>query len=415
MLLERNQTLIGLIVAVIVALGTAFAVLATAGLFVDGEPMQAEFTDAAGLEDGDFVFVGGHRAGTVTGVRIDGDQVLVDFTLTAPDIPADSLAEVTLATALGRRGLTVIPGSSTEMLAAGSRIPVDRTRTPVDLPELGDESVGLLDELDVEALQDLTTALADVTDGAGEDLAALLDGVESVTTIVSDRRNEIEAVLDRATIIVEATNEKDAELVAIIDDFGAVLSRLVERRDDITRLLQETATASTLTADLVGERREQIDRTLASFHQDLELLDEHQVDLAHTLAYLPAGLEGFAGIGYSGGEALVDNPDWGNVFATNLGSIGIGALLECAGVLDQLFADLLGPDPRCGGVESPPTQGPEPSPPADGEGGGDGGSPLPADPELPALPPLLDDGPMVDGAALDRLLGAPGALSGGDS
>jgi phospholipid/cholesterol/gamma-HCH transport system substrate-binding protein len=408
MLLERNQAIVGLVVILLVAAGTAFAVLATAGLFVDGEPMRAEFSDAAGLEDGDFVYVGGHRAGTVTGVEIDGDRVVVDFTLTATQMPADSMAEVTLNTALGRRGLTVVPGSSSQELERGSLIPLERTSTPVDLPELGDRSVELLDELDVPALRELTTALADVTDGSRDDVEALLEGVEAVTTIVSDRRTEIEAVLDRATTVVDAAASKDAELVAIIDDFGSVLDRLVDRRDDISRLLRETSRTSNLTADLVSERREQIDRVVESFSEDLALIDRHQVDLAHTLAYLPAGLEGFASIGYSNGEARTDNPRWGNVFATNLGSVGIGSLLECGGALDRLFTEVLAPDPRCGGVSAPPTQGPEQGPPA----GDEGGQPLVPD---------VDPGPLGDdlrrglagGDALGRFLDAPSSLLGG--
>lgn len=407
-MLQRNQTVIGLVVIVLIAVGTAFAVGATAGLFVDGEPMRAEFADAAGLESGDFVYVGGHRAGTVTGVDIDGEQVAVDFTLTVPEIPEDSIAEIILTSTLGRRGLSLSPGTSSSFLQAGSVIPQDRTVTPVDLPELGDESAQLLGEVDVDALQELTTALGDVTEDAREDVEALLEGVEQVTGIVVDRRDEIEQVLDRATTIVEAVNAKDEELVAIIDDFGSVLSRLVDRRSDITRLLQETAATSTLTAELLEERRAQIDRTLESFTQDLALIDEHQVDLAHTLAYLSAGLDGFSSIGYSGGEARLDNPDFGNVFVANLGSVGVGSLLECGGALDEMFSDLLGPDPRCE-QDGIPTQGPEQGPPAEGQDA------LPDPPLSLDIEPLLEDlrRPLENGDALDRVLSLPGALLGG--
>jgi phospholipid/cholesterol/gamma-HCH transport system substrate-binding protein len=410
-MLERNQFVVGLVVIVLVAIGTAFAVGATAGLFVEGEPMTASFTDAAGLESDDFVFVGGHRAGTVTDVEIDGDQVEVSFTLTVEEMPEDSMAEITLSSALGRRGLTIVPGTASSHLEAGSHIPLARTSTPVDLPEFGDRSAELLDELDVDAFRELTTALADVTEGNREEVQELLEGLEAVTTIVSDRREEIEAVLDRATVVIDATASKDAELIRIIDDFGFVLNRLVDRRDDISRLLRETATTSTLTADLVAERRDQIDRVLASFSQDLAIIDRHQVDLAHTLPYLGAGLEGFAGIGYSGGDARTDNPRWGNVFTTGLGQIGVGALLDCGGAIDVLFTDLLGPDPRCDG-QGVETQGPEESPPVEDDGsGGDPTLPLPS----PGASTSNDLGERVsDGEALRSFLDAPSSLAGGD-
>ncbi len=387
MLIERNQAVIGIIAAAVVGGGATFGVLATAGMFEPGDLISAEFTDAAGISEGDFVLVGGHRAGRVMDVDIEGSVARAEFTLTAPEIPADSTVDIIIQNTLGKRALKVTPGTSSAMLTDGDEISIDRTGTPVDLPELGDRSEELLGGVDVESLQDLTTALADVTDGAHDDVEALLVGVEDVSRIVSDRRGEISDVLEHAETVVDAAADKDQEIVAIIDDFGSVLDRLVDRRDDISRLLTETAAGSTTTADLVEERRDQIDGVLATLHRDLRVVDAHQVDLAHTFSSLAAGLEGFAGIGYQGGDAQRDNPHWGNVFPTGLGSIGVGALLECNGAIDELLTDLMGPDPRC---EQDPGENPTP---------GDGPPREDAD---------EDDDPLLDPAdAVDSLLNPP--------
>jgi phospholipid/cholesterol/gamma-HCH transport system substrate-binding protein len=385
MLIEKSQVVIGAVTAAVVAAGTVFAVGATAGMFEPGDDISADFTDAAALQTGDFVFVAGHRAGRVSNIELDGATARVDFTLTAPEIPADSTVDIILQSTLGRRALKVTPGTSSQMLQDGDHIPVERTGTPVDLPELGDRSAELLGGVDVEALQDLTTALADVTDGAADDVEALLVGVEDVTRIVSERRDEIESVLENAEIVVDAAAQKDQEIVTIIDEFGSVLNRLVDRRDDISRLLAETARSSTVTADLVDERRDQIDRVLTALHQDLQIVDDHQVDLAHTLTTMAAGLEGFASIGYQQGDAKVDNPHWGNVFTTGLGSIGVGALMDCGGAIDELFTDVIGPDPRCEEIEGD-QRSPGDGPPRDDRDPGD------SETELPPLEPdeLID-------------------------
>jgi phospholipid/cholesterol/gamma-HCH transport system substrate-binding protein len=404
MLIERSQALIGGITAVVVAAGTVFAVGATAGMFEPGEEIEAEFTDAAALQNGDFVFVAGHRAGRVTDIELNGETATVGFTLTAPEIPADSTVDIILQSTLGRRALKVTPGTSSEILTDGDRIPVERTGTPVDLPELGDRSAELLGGVDVEALQELTTALADVTDGAADDVGALLEGVEDVTRIVSERRDEIESVLENTETVVDAAAQKDQQIVAIIDDFGSVLSRLVDRRDDISRLLRETASASTTTADLVEERRGQIDEVLAELHRDLQLVDEHQVDLSHTLTTLALGLEGFASIGYSHGDERRDNPYWGNVFTTGLGSVGVGALLDCGGAIDELFSDILGPDPRCEEVEEG-QRSPSDAPAVDDRDTGEGDGV-----ELPPLEPdeLLDSLTRTGSQSLSSFLSGPG-------
>ncbi|MFA9429381.1 MCE family protein [Egicoccus sp. AB-alg2] len=411
MLLERNHTVVGLAVVGVIGAGTLFALGATAGLFVRGDVYEAELADAAGLKAGDFVYVAGHRAGEVLSVDVDGALVRVRFSSTAPELPADSMVSVILSNTLGKRGLSLTPGTATATLADGDVIPLARTSTPIDLPEVGDRATELLGGLDVEAMQELTTALADVTEGNREDVERLLRGVEDVSRIVSDRRDELQTVLDRATTLVDAAAEKDQELVAIIDDFGSVLDRLVQRREDLSRLLEVTASQSEATAALVGDNREQLDRVLASFHEDLEVIDRHQVDLAHTLAYLGVSVYGFSSIGVSGGEARVDNPGWGNVFVTGLGSVGIGALLECSGALDAVFTDLLGPDPRCEPVDNP-GQGPQPGPPAEDADERPAG---PLDPPTVPDPDVLTDAvtrPLSNPQSLSRFLG--GMTGGGE-
>jgi len=347
MLLERNQFLIGLIATVVIAIATFFAVGATSGLFVPGYEMKAEFTDAAGLKKGDFVFVAGVRVGQVTDVVLDGDHVVASFAITAEGVPDDSSADIILQSTLGKRALRIAPGTSTDYFVEGDLIPIDRTGTPVDLPELGDRSAELLGEVNVEALQSFIAALADITEGNRQDVSQLLDGVERVSNIIVERRVELETVIDRAQIVVDAAADQDREIIEIIDSFGTVLDTLLAKRDEITRLLVETADTSTLTADLVAERRAQLDRILAELRDDLAIIDAHQVDLAHAFAYMGVAFEGFASIGYSGGEAKIDNPAWGNVFVTGVGAVGIDALLGCGGDVDQVLTQLIGPDPNC--------------------------------------------------------------------
>ncbi len=347
MMLERNQALIGLVVSLFIAVGTYFAISASSGAFRPGTPMSAEFSDAAGLERDDFVLVAGVRAGRVADVSIDGDHVIVKFQLDAPEIPADSSAEIFLTGALGRRAIRINPGTSSTVFVEGDVIPLERTSTPVDLPELGDETVELLAESNVRALDELLTALADITEGQNQNVADLFDGVQRLAAVVVDKREDIAVVLDRGLVVIDAIEDKDRELIAIIDNFGSTLDRLVDRRDDVTRLLRETAGASTTVADLVSDRRSQIDRVLAELATDLAIIDDHQVDLAHIFAYAGVSFEGFASIGYQGGPAKNDNPMWGNVFVTEAGAAGIDPLLGCGGDLDAALTMLLGPDPDC--------------------------------------------------------------------
>jgi phospholipid/cholesterol/gamma-HCH transport system substrate-binding protein len=350
MLLERNQAVIGVIVAILLLVGTAFAVGMSGGMFKPGHELEAVFTDAAGLQRGDFVMVAGVRVGEVLSVDIDGDVARARFTLQSDGVPEDSLASVIIRNTLGKRAIRLEPGRATSFLEGGDVIPLERTSTPVDLPELGDRSAELLGELNVEALQGVITAVGDITEGNRRDVEQLLDGLDQVTRIISDKRVELGQLIGRAETLIDAAATKDQEIVRIIDAFGSTLDRLADRRVGIQRLLRETTATSEITADLISDRRAQLDRILFELNEDLRIVDQHQVDLAHTFAYSGVAVHGYASIGYAGGrEVEADTSGWGNVFVTGLANVGIQALLGCGGALDQALTELLGPDPTCDG------------------------------------------------------------------
>ena len=395
MLVERRQWVIGLVAAVLILAGTAFAVVTTgSSLLVRGDIVSAEFSDASGLKAGDFVYVSGVRAGEVTDVRqvpesvspeVDdaGPIVRVDFALnTDAGVPQDSRAEIVLVSALGKRGLAVLPQDNSPAhleevgtLDAGDVIPLPRTSTLVDVPDFGQDTTTLLEELDVEALRSLTGGLADVTEDQRADVDRLLEGVQSLADVLVRRREDLGRTLDRAEALVDVAESRDDQVVQIIDDFQVTLDTLLRKQGEIERLLQETAATSTNTADLVTERRAQIDRVVADLTAALDVVDTHQVDLAHALPYLAVGLEGFASIGYVDAQKH-DTGQWGNVFVTGLGQVGIEALLGCGSPFDEALTALLGPDPNCDGfVREPgpdnPTQNPGPGEETDSDGNDD--------------------------------------------
>lgn len=364
MLIERSQLIIGLIAAVVIGIGTALAVFSTGGLLVRGDTVVADFVDGAGVSDGDFVLSSGVRVGQVTGVEIIDDNVegaepcspgtaggvvsracvRVTMKINNDGIPDDSLFEVTLQNALGRRQVRVIPGDSETFLAGGEHIGLDRTSTPIDLPELGDRAEELLGGLETDRLNALAISLADVLEGKEQEVSDLLDALDAITAVIAERKDELASVLEDATTLVDAAADKDQQIVTIIDEFGATLDLLAQRRTEIARLVSETARATTLSADLVEDRQEQLDKILTELRTDLEIIDERQVEVADFLAVLGVGFEGYANIGWHG---TTDNPDWGNVFTTQLGAVGYGGLLDCGGVVDVVLSTLFGGDPFC--------------------------------------------------------------------
>lgn len=80
---------------------------------------------------------------------------------------------------------------------------------------------------------------------------------------------------------------------------------------------------------------------LASLHTDLNVVGQHQDDLAEGVAYLGSALKGFASIAYGGDQEV----NWANIYVNATGLTSTYGVIGPCGTLDQVLDEVLGPDP----------------------------------------------------------------------
>ena len=353
--LERNQRLIGLIGILALLAGSAFALLLSGGVFARTYHVTAYFSDAAGITPGDHVTVAGLNAGTVKGIRVEKGLVAMDLGVSrGVDLPSDSSANIVVQTLLGKRSVDLVAGRSDKRLQDGSVIPVQRTTTPVDITELNDISVRLMNRSDAGALNNLLSEVTKVTQGDRDQVTQLIDGLDKVVTAVDARRSQLADLIDALNTLSGTLADKDQTIVSLIDRLNAVLGNLAARQQDLQTLLVSTDSASHDTADLVERNRATLDSTLTSLHTVLNVLADHQLDLAATVDYLQQSVQGYSSVGYSctgartySGCSGREYPNkWANIFVQSLGPLGVDALLGQCGVIDHVIDEILGTDCR---------------------------------------------------------------------
>jgi phospholipid/cholesterol/gamma-HCH transport system substrate-binding protein len=389
--------------------GTAFALLLTGGVFRQTYVVTADFADAAGLKAGDDVTVAGLDAGTVGSISVGEGVVRAELKIDdGIELSKDSKAEIVVETLLGKKSVRMITGPSDEALADGDQIPLARTETPVELLEIGNTSRPLLERSDAAALEGLMTDLTRITTGKRTEITALITGLADVTEAVDERSVELARLLDSFDTLGGTFADKKDTLVSLIDNLNIVLTNLEAHSTELERLLRATDSASHETAALVSRNRPELDSALGNLRVTLNVLDDHQLDLAALISYLEESVQGYSSVGYSQGT----KNRWANIFVQSLGPLGVDAALGPCGALDQALDDLLGPDPRsC--AERAEYGEPE------GEGrrrsGGRGNetepAPEPTDPETEESPLPGDVGDILDdvtgdGGLIDDLRGS---------
>jgi phospholipid/cholesterol/gamma-HCH transport system substrate-binding protein len=360
--LERNQVIMGLITAGIIAFGVFAALAVGGGVFRSGYEITAEFEDAGGLQEGDDVLIAGVRAGEVKSVELGNGKVIVTMHVDEHELPSTTRAEIILRTLVGRRSVDLQPTNDwNELLADGDVIPTERTAVPLDVPDFGRATEELLPEVDTEALDQLLVAVTDLARGQRDQVATLVAGGTQLTRVVNDQEQEVLELVRRLREVSEILASRDEQMASIIDDFGLVAGELVERRTDLQRFFRENARGAQLAADLVEQKRGEIDGILTELHEVTTVLERNHLHLAEGLAYMGQSIDGFSEIAFATGGVEVP---WGDTVVTGLGAAGVEPLTACGGLYDQLIDQFLGPDP----VPCDEQEGPAPRDPDDPQG-----------------------------------------------
>ncbi len=137
--MQRNtlETVMGAIVLLAAAGFVALVYEAADVKGSGGYEIAAEFGSTGGLSIGDDVRISGIKVGQITAQHLDPITYVAKISMAidpAIKIPSDSSARITAASLLGGNYLELMPGASTETLAAGGVI--YDTRDPVSLSDL---------------------------------------------------------------------------------------------------------------------------------------------------------------------------------------------------------------------------------------------------------------------------------------
>ncbi|QLY29513.1 MlaD family protein [Nocardia huaxiensis] len=189
---------------------TVAALVAAVGAFVIpfGETVyRAEFATSGDVRVGDDVRVAGISLGKVRSVTLVGDHAEIAFGLdSAVHVGIDSRVVVKLLTPIGGRYLSVEPAGPDT--AAGRVIPRERTKTPYDLGAVLEATTPSLAALDAGKLRETIAKLAGAFEEQPDALNGILTGVNSLSAVVAQRRDEFARALDVAKEYLETLVNK---------------------------------------------------------------------------------------------------------------------------------------------------------------------------------------------------------------
>jgi phospholipid/cholesterol/gamma-HCH transport system substrate-binding protein len=264
---------------------------------------SAVFADASQLKSGDSVRVAGIRVGTVKDVALNGANVVVDFDADRDvSLTIGTKAAVRYLNLVGDRYLELIdaPGS-TRLLPAGSQIPLDRTEPALDLDLLLGGLKPVIQGLNPQDVNALTSSLIDIFQGRGDTLQSLMSKSSSFTNALADNGEVIEQLIDNLNTVVATLAKDGDQFTAAIDQLEKLVTGLADDRDPIGTAIDSLNSGTASIADLLTNVRQPLNGMVDQLNRAAPLLDGDKERLDAQIQRLPDNYRKLIRLGSYGG------------------------------------------------------------------------------------------------------------------
>jgi phospholipid/cholesterol/gamma-HCH transport system substrate-binding protein len=264
---------------------------------------SAVFKDASRLAVGDTVRVAGIRVGTVTDVALQSDRnVLVEFDADRKiALTTGTKAAIRYLNLTGDRFLDLIDGpGSTKLLPEGSRIPLDRTEPALDLDLLLSGLKPVIQGLNPQDVNALTSSLVQVFQGEEGTLDSLLAKTSSFSNTLADNNETVQQLIDNLNTVLGTISKDGDEFSGAIDRLEKLIAGLSADRDPIGTAIASLDNGTASIADLLTQARPPLAGTVDQLNRLAPNLESGKGYLDGALARAPGNYRKLARVGAYG-------------------------------------------------------------------------------------------------------------------
>lgn len=281
---EKNPTTIALISLAVIAIVVTLAVNAgSLAFWRSTHHYEAYLENASGLSVSDSVQIHGVRVGEVDDISVEGNQVLVRFTVNDHTLGENSTAAVKVLNPLGTGYFGVTPDGPGEL---AEPIPTGRTTpTMTLLGDLGEVSERVR-QLDVAQLREaLDVTSSNLSAASSDAISDALSGLAEFSGTLAERADDLDRIVTEGSSLAEILADRKDGLVNLISQGDVLLDVLKDRRENITELLNGSKDLSHEVAAILDVNEDKLNPMLRDLQNISEILAEENDNIS---AAIPA-------------------------------------------------------------------------------------------------------------------------------
>ncbi|TPG35184.1 virulence factor Mce family protein [Mycolicibacterium hodleri] len=254
----------------------------------------AIFKNASGLRAGQFVRASGVEVGKVSKVELinGGNEAEVNFSVDRSlQLFQGTTASIRYLNLIGDRYLELKRGEDNAKFPAGGTIPVSRTEPALDLDALIGGFRPLFRALDPDKVNNIAQSIITIFQGQGGTINDILDQTASLTSALADRDQAIGEVIKNLNTVLATTVKHQQQFDDTVKNFETLVTGLKNRADPIAASVADISDAAGSVADLLGENRPLLQKTVTNLEIIQQPLVDQKEQLNDTLIKIPAALK----------------------------------------------------------------------------------------------------------------------------
>ena len=255
-----------------------------------------QFTDTGGLSKGDKVRIAGMDVGKVEGLSIDGDHIVIKFSLGTNSIGTESRLAIRTDTILGKKVLEVEARGSRQ-LRPGDSLPLGQSTTPYQIYDAFFDVTKAAQGWNIDTVKQSLHVLSETVDQTYPHLSAALDGVAKFSDTIGKRDEEITHLLAQANQVASILGDRSQQFDRLLVNAKTLIAAFNERGQAIDALLGNVAAFSQQVKGLINDNPN-LNHVLEQLRTISGILVQRKDDLAKGLievgGFLPSLNEAIA-------------------------------------------------------------------------------------------------------------------------
>jgi phospholipid/cholesterol/gamma-HCH transport system substrate-binding protein len=275
----RNGVMGIIILIIVIGVGQSFA---SVPMLFATPTYYAQFSDTGGIGKGDKVRIAGVDIGEVRSMNIDGDKVVIGYSLRGTQIGTESRAAIRTDTILGRRDIEIEPRGSKPLRASGI-LPLGQTTTPYQIYDAFFDVTKAASGWDTQTVKRSLNVLAETIDQTYPHLSAALDGVARFSDTIGKRDDQIKQLLANANKIAGVLGNRGEQINQLLVNAQSLLAAINERSYAVSMLLERVAAFSEQVKGFIDENPN-LNHVLEQLRTISDVLRDRRFDLMTTLS-----------------------------------------------------------------------------------------------------------------------------------